>query len=70
MFHSQKSTVMKKLFALLIVTQLTGCGSMEFLYKDPKYRITDVCHRDPSACKTLPNWENEAIIRYKRGERW
>ena len=61
---------MKKLFALLIASQLTGCGSMDILYKDPKYRINDVCHRDPSACKTLPNWENEAIIRYKRGERW
>jgi hypothetical protein len=43
---------------------------MDLLYKDPKYRVSDVCHRDPSACKTLPNWENEALIRYARGERW
>ena len=71
MFQSRKSTVMKKLFALLLFSiTLAGCGTTDFLIKDPKYRVSDVCHRDPSACKTLPNWENEALIRYARGERW
>jgi len=70
MFQSQKSTVMKKLFALLVSITLSGCGTTEFFVKDPKYRVSDVCHKDPSACKTLPNWENEALIRYARGERW
>lgn len=70
MFQSRKSTVMKKLFALLTSITLVGCGTTEFLFKDPRYTIYDVCHKDPSACKVLPNWENEALIRYARGERW
>jgi hypothetical protein len=61
---------MKKLFALLVSVTLSGCGSMDLLYKDPKNRVSDVCHIEPWQCKVLPNWENEPPIRYARGERW
>jgi|LauGreDrversion4_2_1035121.scaffolds.fasta_scaffold1698924_1 hypothetical protein len=70
MFQSQKSTVMKKLFAVLISVQLAGCGTVEFLTKDPRHTTYDVCHKQPHQCKVMPNWTNEALIRQARGETW
>lgn len=57
-----------KLALIAVVLVLSGCASYTTLCPGTR-------HYDPQICKgdkwqQLPNFENEAIIRHKRGERW
>ena len=59
-----------RLLTLVFVLILAGCSSVRFEPLCPGTR-----YYDPQICRgekwhQLPNFENEAIIRHQRGERW
>jgi hypothetical protein len=57
-----------RFFILAIVLALTGCGSIR-PYAN-QYRSYDPCIKCGERFYQIPNFENEALIRARRGEVW
>ena len=57
------------ILAVLAVT-LSGCASTQFKTQHYGYRPGDPCIKCGEKFQRIPNFENEATIRWSRGERW
>ena len=56
------------MFGLAVV--LSGCGTTQIKTYHQGYRSYDPCIKCGEKFQRIPNFENEASIRWNRGERW
>ena len=61
-----------RFIVLAVVLAVTGCASDVPLFRPyaNQYRPYDPCIKCGERWQQIPNFENEAQIRWARGERW
>ena len=61
-----------RLLVILTALALTGCASDAPIFRPhaSHYRSYDPCIKCGERFQQIPNFENEAQIRWARGERW
>jgi hypothetical protein len=55
-------------YLIVLALFLTGCSSYRPLCPGTRYYDPQICRGEK--WQQLPNFENEALIRHQRGERW
>lgn len=55
-------------YLIVLALLLSGCSSYRPLCPGTRYYDPQICRGEK--WQQLPNFENEALIRHQRGERW